>query len=1326
MEPYVPPVQVDIVWLGVIDDDVSSVVAGLYETLHRSLGLRRDLLRRPVLMPPHHHTMPGHWNHLGSSRDPDIPVLVGRPFDAIRHDVEATRDLDALRVVVALWPGTPTSRIRDGDEADAYHDTLLDLHECGALVIHVPLHRAWLGRLPLDAIPLRNHLFGGFGEQPTQSVIEEGVALAIAERLHEGRIQVFVSHAKADLPSTETLAIRILDHLKKHSRLKTFFDAQDLPAGGALRPQLVTALKGAVLLCVVGDQYADSPFCQFEMITAKLQGSPMVSVSALDEGEPRSLSFGGNHARLPWRAASDGLRTGVRQLVGRMARRSVQQLLRAIATPQPDNNDVARLDHIARLCLLAQLQHLHFHKVAEAVERTLPTPSRPVRLSRPPETLDFVLHPDRRDVSMSLLYPDPPLGQHETNLLMATNPRCRLVTPSTLYSTAVVEHETGMGIHDAPLKGIRVVFSMSDAHEDAPPLTRWFLRTRPTGFLDWHLHEAIAQVALTVARLGGRMAYGGHLASDGFTGLLVKLMERHNRWSGHREPVYSYLVPSVREMPHVSDRVEGVHQIDVEVEPYPGTAPDLVRIGWETTQMRRSIAYYEAPEDETGGFARRDLARECHARVCIGGKARPAARPQDGGYLGPFPGTVEEAWWMVASPGRNESPKPLYVLGGFGGAAEALAKCLAGAIPAELRAATFADNDRYRRLCEDYHRHLRAADETRRADERWHVPASLDEMAEQLSDYGQRLRDDDEQRLNGLTWEENLRLWSTRSPLEAATLLAKGLITWRRKRRPAGPLLVQAQRGDALLVEADAVGVASLEGLNDDQLVGFDRRVWDLMGREGAVPVPERGAATCLGLPSAARARHVMWSSLGALEALYQPDASRLSEAAKAAARDVVRRVLDENLRTLVTVPFGGNLNLGAGEAANAIVHGALEAMNDLQGQRLASLTICELDASRHRDVLRTLRRIERTEGSIVVEELTPQPGAMEAGRARVLHVTATKDRRLAYRLDVPRQAMPIQADPVEVDWAKVDEILGRVSARRRLRELSNEADRLRNLVIPAGLVQALDASAEPLEVRHDGLGGMVPLELVQLAAGDGDPLGWLAMRGLSRRPLELVPSPHLVRRDKAGAKVRVLLVADPTSDLTAARSEQQRLVQLLRRRPNVEVTSLVGQEATDTRVLEALATGMDVFHYAGHAVFDADDPARSGLRLHGATTLVAHHFAGLPAGMVPPLVFLNACRSARSVLRSVDHPGQDRAPTTVAEQLLASGVQNLIGSLWDVDDDAAYQFAEEVYDAVLGGRTIGAAVQSGRDRLYRADLIDAFNYVLYGEAGLRFVRPNG
>jgi len=152
-----------------------------------------------------------------------------------------------------------------------------------------------------------------------------------------------------------------------------------------------------------------------------------------------------------------------------------------------------------------------------------------------------------------------------------------------------------------------------------------------------------------------------------------------------------------------------------------------------------------------------------------------------------------------------------------------------------------------------------------------------------------------------------------------------------------------------------------------------------------------------------------------------------------------------------------------------------------------------------------------------------------------------------------------------------------------------------------------------------------------------------------------------------------------------------------------------------------------DVLHYAGHAFFDADAPASSGLVCSDAN-LTGADLRGLQRA--PSLVVLNACESGR--IRRTEDRGSRRGAARraasralddsagVAEMLLRAGVASFVGTYWPVGDAAASEFANRFYSKLLENRTLGEAVLAGRQRVKAQGSADWADYLHFGDPEFR------
>jgi CHAT domain-containing protein len=291
-------------------------------------------------------------------------------------------------------------------------------------------------------------------------------------------------------------------------------------------------------------------------------------------------------------------------------------------------------------------------------------------------------------------------------------------------------------------------------------------------------------------------------------------------------------------------------------------------------------------------------------------------------------------------------------------------------------------------------------------------------------------------------------------------------------------------------------------------------------------------------------------------------------------------------------------------------------------------------------------------------------------------------------------------------------------SSRFDSSQLEQLGRRLGAMAIPKAVARELAAAeAHHVNVIHDRDASVIPWEAIRL--GDWVP----ALRaGLSRRYLaDDVAVARWAERQSHDRRLRILLVADPTGDLPAARAEGRRLDTLASRVEGLTVEALVGAAATRHAVLEGMASErFDVLHYAGHAFFSEAAPGESGLECADGA-LRAHELLRLRS--LPALMFFNACEAARVRQRALG-AGTRRVGTRkdlgtapgFAETLMRAGVANYVGTHWPVGDEAAGAFADRFYRRLLGGQSIGQSLVAGRKAVETLGSVDWADYIHFGD----------
>lgn len=335
----------------------------------------------------------------------------------------------------------------------------------------------------------------------------------------------------------------------------------------------------------------------------------------------------------------------------------------------------------------------------------------------PPEERDLRRLGAKRKAAV-LVYPDPPLPLCEQEDLK--HPRVTLMTPLTAADVDLSKRVIGL--------------SVADPEEDLMPL----------GLVKAHVSAALDLMARALLSKQATVAFGGDLRQDGFTDFLAELVRAHNATErGSYKPIRNFLPWPKHVTLSQEERSARVQCLKITcVEPPQDIAADpAVEPAQDTAEGRYLWARGMTAMRET-------MTEKVCARVALGGKVS--------GFKGAYPGIVEEVLLCL----RVE--KPVFLLGGFGGAASRLAQLLDGGAwgwpDLDLKAGFKAE---YEEMVA-YHNRMAANDDR--------VPrVDLDGVLKEIRSFGIKGLN------NGLSKSENRRLFSTQDIEEAAWLVLQGL-----------------------------------------------------------------------------------------------------------------------------------------------------------------------------------------------------------------------------------------------------------------------------------------------------------------------------------------------------------------------------------------------------------------------------------------------------------------------------------------------------------------------------------------------------------------------
>lgn len=327
----------------------------------------------------------------------------------------------------------------------------------------------------------------------------------------------------------------------------------------------------------------------------------------------------------------------------------------------------------------------------------------------------------------------------------------------------------------------------------------------------------------------------------------------------------------------------------------------------------------------------------------------------------------------------------------------------------------------------------------------------------------------------------------------------------------------------------------------------------------------------------------------------------------------------------------------------------------------------------------------------------------------------------LSYQTEAVRRGVQIQLPPdaVPPPTAHLSQELRRLGALLyRLLLPQAIRNQLRGLEQPTSLLLSLsdDLLQHPWEILHDGDSHLC------------------LQHDLARSVHSDQVSPQSVRR-RSREKIRFLVVGDPREgdpklSLPSSRSEAVAIAEQLRAVTTVEVTLLVGAEATSTRVLEELSSGYDVFHFSGHVLYGEEGMSEGPRIVLANREVPASTLKGFIDEDPPLLAFMNACESGREIPWLLGPADESNRVFGLASTFLAAGCY-YIGAMWPVFDKPASDFALAFYYSILiDSEPLGAALRIARrqvyDRYAERDLSWS-SYTLYGDPTARpFERRSG
>lgn len=515
----------------------------------------------------------------------------------------------------------------------------------------------------------------------------------------EERLHIFISHSRYDIPKEDENNIDPTGVVSKvrswigKTKLAEFVDIHDIQPGDDWNKEIIKQAQAGALLMVRTDHYSSREWTQREVLEAKKAEIPIVCLSALTEGEQRGSFLldhvptvaypnSAGHGSRSKEKSSQGkaIVSAVNRLIDESLRQALwrhQEIPQHVIRTQDNESEISNEGPVNTYS-----NDNHGFDVAPA------NAPEPLMLTR---FLSEHKSKFPNDTHLWLIHPDPPLlpPEHEVMVELCTlasyeRSQVHLLTPRTFfaaggsYGQGEPKLSTSNLALNRPLSEYTLGISMSQ-NEDIEAL----------GLRSNHLELVIAEVAQMMLLSGGRITYAGAIGTHipDLTSAILKVirkyieeikLERHrlerDNDSTPQTPIHSgYMFELTVPCTSVHSKKTRKTLIDTAKS---FTSTGTIRFFDENGDIhpiREAKLWKNQPHERTSkalSNIRKALPRHCDARLVVGGKTIPFSTDPHNGYLGDYPGIIEEALHAV----RNR--QPLFIAGGFGGAAALLAHLL--------------------------------------------------------------------------------------------------------------------------------------------------------------------------------------------------------------------------------------------------------------------------------------------------------------------------------------------------------------------------------------------------------------------------------------------------------------------------------------------------------------------------------------------------------------------------------------------------------------------------------------------------------------------------
>ncbi|MCM8800394.1 MAG: tetratricopeptide repeat protein [Candidatus Omnitrophica bacterium] len=225
-------------------------------------------------------------------------------------------------------------------------------------------------------------------------------------------------------------------------------------------------------------------------------------------------------------------------------------------------------------------------------------------------------------------------------------------------------------------------------------------------------------------------------------------------------------------------------------------------------------------------------------------------------------------------------------------------------------------------------------------------------------------------------------------------------------------------------------------------------------------------------------------------------------------------------------------------------------------------------------------------------------------------------------------------------------------------------------------------------------------------------------------RSVHTKKEPSRLRYRSLDVPLKMLILANPTGDLSSSYLEGIKIRDRFSFNPQLIRIDFKSTQI-DTLYIKKHLGDYDIIHFAGHCEYDLKNPQESGW-VFSDGRLTALEIINLGSTLsLPLLIFSNACHSAKIDSNQSVYLEKN---FNLASTFLFCGVRHYIGTIKKIEDKTSLYFAQEFYNHLIMGRTVGESIRLARLALIKErglGMFDWAGYLLYGDPNFSLFKPS-